>query len=107
VQGWQATGEFHPQENSLRIASPSSIVSEKDDTLLDQKTGCLSWKAQKEHFVVEDDHCGVHLVKNALGGSRRGLFETATSLRPPLPEKIRGDIFVMVTFFDDGVTVRT
>jgi pyruvate dehydrogenase phosphatase len=79
----------------------SKNTAEDTETFLDERSGQVRWKAQEKHFVVEDDHCGVHLVKNALGGSRRGLFESAMTLKPPLSQNIRADIVVSVMFFDD------
>jgi pyruvate dehydrogenase phosphatase len=64
----------------------SRRITDNDDTSIDRQSGQLTWKAQNKHFVVEDDHCGVHLIKNALGGSRRGLFESVMTLRPPLAQ---------------------
>jgi pyruvate dehydrogenase phosphatase len=79
----------------------SRRITDNDDTSIDRQSGQLTWKAQNKHFVVEDDHCGVHLIKNALGGSRRGLFESVMTLRPPISPSVRGDLSVVVTFFDD------
>jgi pyruvate dehydrogenase phosphatase len=105
LAAWQQIGGFVPGTGPIVDRTRERSITDKDDTFIDKKTGQLSWKAQRKHFVVEDDNCGVYLVKNALGGSRRGLFETVMSLRPPLAQRIRGDFTVAVTFFDDEVTL--
>ncbi|GJD01338.1 protein phosphatase 2C [Colletotrichum higginsianum] len=58
--------------------------------------GWPTWSATPEHFVVEDlDNAAVHLIKNALGGTRRTLF-TGAALA-----SVRDDITVQVIFFQD------
>ena len=42
-----------------------------------------------------------HLVKNAFGGSRRGLFCGVMSTYPPISRYVRDDITVQVVFFGD------
>ncbi|KAK7423399.1 hypothetical protein QQZ08_009076 [Neonectria magnoliae] len=60
------------------------------------------WRATPEHFVIEDlDSAAVCLVKNALGGSRRGLFLGAMSTYAPLSRNVRDDMTVQVVFFKD------
>ncbi|KAM0718646.1 hypothetical protein Q7P37_005717 [Cladosporium fusiforme] len=70
-----------------------------DDTYYDAEEKCLKWRVSPKHFVVEDEHVGVHLIKNALGGSRRRLFEAVMSIQPPLSRNVRDDITVHVIFF--------
>lgn len=63
------------------------------------------WRATPEHFVIEDlDSAAVCLVKNALGGSRRGLFLGALSTYAPLSRNVRDDMTVQVVFFKDPYT---
>ncbi|RSL86935.1 hypothetical protein CEP51_002553 [Fusarium floridanum] len=60
------------------------------------------WKATPEHFVIEDlDSAAVCLVKNALGGSRRGLFLGALTTYSPMSRNVRDDMTVQVIFFKD------
>ncbi|PCD29360.1 hypothetical protein AU210_011898 [Fusarium oxysporum f. sp. radicis-cucumerinum] len=60
------------------------------------------WKATPEHQVIEDlDNAAVCLVKNALGGSRRGLFLGAMTTYPPMSRNVRDDMTVQVIFFKD------
>ncbi|KAF7191041.1 [Pyruvate dehydrogenase [acetyl-transferring]]-phosphatase 1, mitochondrial, partial [Pseudocercospora fuligena] len=70
-----------------------------DDTYFDEDEKCLKWRVKQKHFVVEDEHCGVHLVKNALGGKRRDLFTGVMSVQPPYSRNVRDDITVHVIFF--------
>ncbi|KAF5022896.1 hypothetical protein F66182_5056 [Fusarium sp. NRRL 66182] len=60
------------------------------------------WKATPDHFAIEDlDSAAVCLVKNALGGSRRGLFLGALTTYAPLSRNVRDDMTVQVIFFKD------
>ncbi|KAI7698566.1 hypothetical protein KC353_g16909, partial [Hortaea werneckii] len=76
-----------------------SDLSGDDDTYFDQEEKCMRWRVSPKHFVNEDENCGIHLVKNALGGKRRDLFCGVMSLQPPLSRKVRDDITVHVIFF--------
>jgi pyruvate dehydrogenase phosphatase len=89
--------------------TPSDNTPDKDDdTYYDADEKCLKWRVSPKHFVVEDEHAGVHLIKNALGGSRRRLFEAVMSIQPPLSRNVRDDITVHVIFFgvDTGEAVK-
>ncbi|KAF4984788.1 hypothetical protein FZEAL_79 [Fusarium zealandicum] len=60
------------------------------------------WQATPEHFAIEDlDSAAVCLVKNALGGSRRGLFLGALTTYAPMSRNVRDDMTVQVIFFKD------
>lgn len=60
------------------------------------------WQATPEHQVIEDlDNAAVCLVKNAFGGSRRGLFLGAMTTYAPISRNVRDDITVQVIFFKD------
>ncbi|KAF2163654.1 hypothetical protein M409DRAFT_68269 [Zasmidium cellare ATCC 36951] len=79
-------------------SNPAEITGE-DDTYYDEEERCRKWKVAPKHFVVEDANCGVHMVKNALGGKRRDLFTGVMSVQPPLSRNVRDDITVHVIFF--------
>lgn len=60
------------------------------------------WQATPEHFAIEDlDSAAVCLVKNALGGSRRGIFLGALTTYSPMSRNVRDDMTVQVIFFKD------
>ncbi|KAL6856399.1 protein serine/threonine phosphatase 2C [Trichoderma novae-zelandiae] len=64
--------------------------------------GFPSYKATPEYFAIEDlDNAAVCLVKNALGGRRRGLFCGAMTVTTPTSRYMRDDITVQVVFFND------
>jgi pyruvate dehydrogenase phosphatase len=64
------------------------------------KEGNPSYKATSEYFAIEDlDNAAVCLVKNALGGRRRGLFCGLLTLVTPISRNVRDDITVQVIFF--------
>ena len=73
--------------------------NEDNETYFDPGEKALKWKVSPKHFVVEDDHAGVHLIKNALGGRRRELYCGIMSIQPPLSRNVRDDITVQVVFF--------
>ncbi|KAF3938509.1 hypothetical protein ABW19_dt0206499 [Dactylella cylindrospora] len=62
-------------------------------------------QSQEEMFVFEDDHAGVHLIRNALGGVREGRLQFTLSLPPgkDAAKRHRDDITVIVVFFDHAV----
>ena len=83
------------KDKFLDAASPD----EDDETYWDANEKAMKWKVSPKHFVVEDDHAGVHLIKNALGGRRRSLYCGIMSIQPPLSRNVRDDITVQVIFF--------
>ncbi|KAL1586338.1 hypothetical protein WHR41_05412 [Cladosporium halotolerans] len=83
-----------------QMHTPVDKTPDRDDeTYYDAEEKCLKWRVSPKHFVVEDEHAGVHLIKNALGGSRRRLFEAVMTIQPPLSRNVRDDITVHVIFF--------
>lgn len=80
---------------------PLANTDDEEDMYFDEKEGVLKWQVSPKHFVVEDENCGVHLIKNALGGKRGNLFRGLLSLQPPLSRDVRDDITVQVVFFGD------
>lgn len=60
----------------------------------------VSWKATPEYFAIEDDNAAVCLVRNAMGGTRRGLTMGLLSMGPPLSRYAVDDTTIMVIFFD-------
>ena len=86
--GSEKVAKFEPRD-------PSDDV----DTYYDEVEKCLKWRVSPKHFVVEDQNCGAHLVKNALGGKRRGLFTSVVTIQPPHSRNVRDDITVQVIFF--------
>lgn len=59
----------------------------------------IEWRATPKDFVVEDNNAATHLVKNAFGGARRGLFCAVMNMYPPMSRYVRDDITVQVVFF--------
>jgi serine/threonine protein phosphatase PrpC len=60
----------------------------------------VNWQAEPEYFAIEDDNAAVCLARNAMGGSRRGLFIGVLSVPGPLGRAAVDDTTVMVVFFD-------
>ncbi|KAF2868553.1 phosphatase 2C-like domain-containing protein [Massariosphaeria phaeospora] len=61
----------------------------------------VSWRATPEYFAIEDENAAVCLTRNALGGSRRGLWFGVLETPPPRARMARDDMTVLVVFFDD------
>ena len=57
------------------------------------------WRVGTEDFVYEEHNAATHLVQNAFGGRRRGLFCGAMAEAYPLSRWARDDISVYVVFF--------
>lgn len=60
----------------------------------------VDWKATPEYFAIEDENAAVCLARNAMGGTRRGLFLGLLSVPGPLGRNAVDDTTVMVVFFD-------
>lgn len=60
----------------------------------------VSWKAEPQYFAIEDDNAAVCLARNALGGTRRGLFFGLMAIQTPFCRDAVDDTTVMVVFFD-------
>lgn len=73
---------------------------EKNDLYYDQEDRALKWTNNEAHFIVERNHCGEHLIQNALGGDRKELFEVVMNLPPSHSRTVRDDITVSVVFFN-------
>lgn len=82
-----------------QTSTSAAEMDDDNDTYYDETEQCLKWRVSPKHFVVEDENCGVHLVKNALGGKRRDLFLGIMTVQPPLSRAVRDDITVHVVFF--------
>jgi len=88
---------------SYTPASPSTCQYEKelDTTIPNNKKRTKLTESQEESFVFEDDHAGVHLIRNGLGGVRKGRLQFTVSLPPgkDAAKRYRDDITVLVVFF--------
>lgn len=84
---------------SVPTFTSAKDLASDNGVYFDEKEKCLKWRTDPKYFVNEDDHAGVHLVKNALGGKRRDLFTGVMSVQPPLSRSVRDDITVNVIFF--------
>ncbi|KAJ4988156.1 protein phosphatase 2c [Stagonosporopsis vannaccii] len=60
----------------------------------------VEWKATPEYFAIEDENAAVCLARNAMGGTRRGLFMGVLSVPPPMGRYAVDDTTIMVVFFD-------
>jgi pyruvate dehydrogenase phosphatase len=60
----------------------------------------VDWKATPEFFAIEDNNAAVCLARNALGGTRRGLFTGILSIPGPMCRNAVDDTTIMVVFFD-------
>ena len=98
VAGRTASNANTPESPAPTFSSMADLNG-NHDTYFDAEEKCLKWLVKPRYFVNEDDHCGIHLVRNALGGSRRDLFCSLMTLQPPLSRRVRDDITVHVIFF--------
>ncbi|KKP00701.1 hypothetical protein THAR02_07188 [Trichoderma harzianum] len=85
-----------------RQGKPENVKDAKFTSYTLDEDGYASYKATPEYFAIEDlDNAAVCLVKNALGGSRRGLFCGAMTVPTPTSRYMRDDITVQIVFFKD------
>lgn len=61
-------------------------------------------KCSDEDFVVEDENCAAHLVRNAFGGRDHERLLGLAGAKPPFSRSIRDDVTVQVVFFK-GVNI--
>jgi pyruvate dehydrogenase phosphatase len=87
------------------IANPP--IFPKQFTELDPGVTCdpeaghdVEWKATPEYFAIEDENAAVCLARNAMGGTRRGLFMGILAGPEPLSRNAVDDTTIMVVFFD-------
>jgi len=60
-----------------------------------------SRRVKEEDFVVLDDNCATHLVRNALGGANEEVLCAVVGAAPSFSRSARDDITVQVVFFED------
>ncbi|KAL7953209.1 phosphatase 2C-like domain-containing protein [Trichoderma compactum] len=85
-----------------RKGKPESVEDAKFTAYTLDEDGYASYKATPEYFAIEDlDNAAVCVVKNALGGRRRGLFCGAMTVTNPTSRYMRDDITVQVVFFKE------
>lgn len=83
-----------------RAGKPESVTEKKSNLKMSEDGA--EYKATPEFFAIEDlDNAAVCLVKNALGGNRRGLFTGIMTAYSPISRYVRDDITVQVVFFKD------
>lgn len=58
-------------------------------------------RVKDEDFVVRDENCATHLVRNALGGGDEEMLCAIVGAAPSWSRGARDDITVQVIFFDD------
>ncbi|KAH4853489.1 hypothetical protein HBI22_142700 [Parastagonospora nodorum] len=86
-------------ENPPRF--PTNFTTLEDGIEVDPENGLeVDWKATPEFFAIEDDNAAVCLARNAMGGTRRGLFTGILSLPSPMCRNAVDDTTIMVVFFD-------
>ncbi|GIZ42137.1 hypothetical protein CKM354_000541600 [Cercospora kikuchii] len=99
VTSWKDFLRKQPVPTRAPSFTSAEDLANDEDTYFDENEGCLKWRVSPKHFVNEDENCGIHLVKNALGGKRRDLFTGVMSVQTPLARYVRDDITVHVIFF--------
>lgn len=58
-------------------------------------------KSRNEDFVVVDENCAAHLLRNALGAGDEELLCGIVGAQPPISREARDDITIQVIFFDN------
>ncbi|QIW97179.1 hypothetical protein AMS68_002697 [Peltaster fructicola] len=94
------TGDVLTPGSSPTLTSHEASNDKSDaDLYYDPEEKSLRWKNKREYFTVENESCSNHLVRNALGGNRDGLFAALMSLPPTRTRDVRDDITTTVVFF--------
>jgi pyruvate dehydrogenase phosphatase len=80
-----------------------SGVVKKDKKETELATRMKDWRTVKEEdFVVLDENCAAHLVRNALGGGDEEVLCGVVGAQPPMSRQARDDITVQVVFFGES-----
>lgn len=80
---------------------PTTFSSLDPGVTVDPEQGQeVDWKATPEYFAIEDENAAVCLARNAMGGTRRGLFLGILAGPEPLSRNAMDDTTIMVVFFD-------
>lgn len=104
ILGTDGIWDFLSNEDAVALIGRWSDTNlhEQDDSHspVVQKTKLT--ESQEETFVFEDENAAVHIIRNGLGGVRKGRLLFNLSLPPGknAAKKYRDDITVMVIFFD-------
>lgn len=98
-EGEQKSAPLFLTDKPPRFSTPAELAQEEEDVFYNEEEKTVLWRTSPKHFVVEDECCGVHLIKNALGGNRRNLFMGLMTVQAPLSRNVRDDITVQVVFF--------
>lgn len=107
VQGWlnareRGNGEVKNDRRAQASAAQFENPMKQDEGFTyNAETGeQIEWKATPEYFAIEDENAAVCLARNAMGGTRRGLFMGVLSVPPPMGRYAVDDTTIMVVFFD-------
>jgi pyruvate dehydrogenase phosphatase len=84
IKGPKFNRKGKPQNQQAYKPDFTSDPNEDEETYWNETEKSMKWKVSPKHFVVEDENCGMHLVKNALGGKRRNLFRGVMSVQVSL-----------------------
>lgn len=104
VQRWlEARARGHLDPKYLAANPPpfnAAMTPDPGVTCDPEKDESVDWRATPEFFAIEDENAAVCLARNALGGTRRGLFTGVLSVPGPMGRYAVDDTTVMVVFFD-------
>lgn len=107
VERWLAArdrGQGEVRNDPQLHANPPQFnnpMAEDEGFTFNTETGeQVEWKATPEYFAIEDENAAVCLARNAMGGTRRGLFMGVLSVPPPMGRYAVDDTTIMVVFFE-------
>ena len=105
VEQWLASrargnGSVHEDPLKSPVRFPPKLQADPSVTYSIEEDEMLDWKATPEYFSIEDDNAAVCLARNAMGGTRKGLFMGLLSIASPYSREAVDDTTVMVVFFD-------
>jgi len=88
------------------VAKKKGKIGKADKLVSTKKVRKDIWEkaVEEEDFVLEDENCAAHLVRNAFGGRDRARLLGMAGAQPPYSRNVRDDVTVQVIFFK-GVDV--
>jgi pyruvate dehydrogenase phosphatase len=105
VQRWleakaRGNGLVSADPQRVEPVFPTNFTLDEGVTYDVEKKEELDWKATPEYFAIEDENAAICLAKNAMGGTRKGLFIGILSVASPQCRYAVDDTTIMVVFFD-------
>ncbi|KAF3936631.1 hypothetical protein ABW19_dt0201846 [Dactylella cylindrospora] len=90
------------EEKALPVASNFDGNQDQDGQRVPIRQRQWGISGPEDRFVIADQNCATHLVRNALGGKDSDMLCALLTLQSPYSRRYRDDLTVEVIFFGEG-----